>query len=243
MKLQNKVAIVTGSTSGIGKYASFALAKAGARVTVTGRRSEKGEQVVQEIKANGGQAIFVQADMMHEESYEYLVNETLQAFGQIDILVNNAGNIIEKSFLELTIDDFQQFITLDGYAYFRMMQEVIPHMKNGGSIINVTSLAAINTIPTHSLYSFVKAGVTQMSKGVAQEFAGQNIRVNCLLPGAVDTEMVAGNPNSDFIRSLIPMQRFSTPEEQANIIVFLASDDSSYMTGTSIVADGGVRGI
>ena len=101
MKLQNKVAIVTGSTSGIGKYASIALAKAGARVTVTGRRSEKGEQVVQEIKANGGQAIFVQADMMHEESYEYLVNETLQAFGQIDILVNNAGNIIEKSFFRV----------------------------------------------------------------------------------------------------------------------------------------------
>lgn len=243
MKLQNKVAIVTGSTSGIGKYGALALAAAGACVTVTGRRAELGKQVVQEIKENGGNAIFVQADITEEESYARLVEETLQAFGQIDILVNNAGNIIEKPFLQLTKDDFQQFITLDGYAYFRMMQAVIPHMKNGGSIINVTSLAAINSIPTHSLYSFVKAGVTQMSKGVAQEFAGQNIRVNCLLPGAVDTEMVAGNPNSDFIRSMIPMQRFSTPEEQANVIVFLASDDSSYITGSSIVADGGVRGI
>lgn len=243
MKLQNKVAIVTGSTSGIGKYGALALAAAGAHVTVTGRRVAQGEQVVQEIKVNGGNAIFVQADITQEESYARLVDETLQAFGQIDILVNNAGNIIEKPFLQLTKEDFQQFITLDGYAYFRMMQAVIPHMKNGGSIINVTSLAAINTIPTHSLYSFVKAGVTQMSKGVAQEFAGQNIRVNCLLPGAVDTAMVAGNPNSDFIRSMIPMQRFSTPEEQANVIVFLASDDSSYITGSSIVADGGVRGI
>lgn len=243
MKLTNKVAIVTGSTSGIGKAAAIALANEGCCVTITGRRRALGEEIVQLIQESGGRAIFVQADITREESYNQIVDATLTAFGHVDILVNNAGNIIEKPFLTITKQDFEQFVTLDGYAYFRMMQEVIPYMKNGGSIINVTSLAAIHSIPTHSLYSFVKAAVTQMSKGVALEFAGQNIRVNCLLPGAVDTEMVAGNPNTDMIKSMIPLQRFSTPEEQAKVIVFLASDESSYITGSSIVADGGVRGL
>lgn len=242
MKLQNKVAIVTGSTSGIGKAAALALAAEGASVIVTGRRLEKGLHTVSEIEAIGGKAIFVQADITEEASFSKIVEQTLEQFGTIDILVNNAGNIIEKPFLELSKEDFYDFLTLDGYAYFRMMQEVIPHMKSGGSIVNVTSLAAINSIPTHSLYSFVKAGVTQMSKGVAQEFAEQGIRVNCLLPGAVETEMVANNPNSEFIKSMIPMKRFSTSEEQAKMIVFLASDDSSYMTGSSMVADGGIKG-
>lgn len=242
MKLQSKVAIVTGSTSGIGMAAAILLAKEGAAVTVTGRRMENGLKVVQEIEKNGGKAIFIQADITEESSFEKIVDETIKAFGQIDVLVNNAGNIIEKPFLDLTKADFYDFLTLDGYAYFRMMQQVIPQMMNGGSIINVTSLAAINSIPTHSLYSFVKAGVTQMSKGVALEVADLGIRVNCLLPGAVETEMVADNPNSDFIKSMIPMKRFSTTDEQAKMIVFLASDDSSYMTASSIVADGGIKG-
>lgn len=242
MKLKDKIAIITGSTSGIGKAAALAFAAEGATVVVTGRRLEKGLQVVEEIKAIGSKALFIQADITEESSYAAIVSETVETYGRVDILVNNAGNIIEKPFLQLTKEDFYRFVTLDGYAYFRMMQEVIPYMPKGSSIVNVTSLAAINSIPTHSLYSFVKAGVTQMSKGVAQEVVEQGIRVNCLLPGAVETEMVADLPNAEFIKSMIPMKRFSTSEEQAKMIVFLASDDASYMTGTSLVADGGIKG-
>lgn len=243
MKLRNKVAIVTGSTSGIGKACAIALAAEGAKVVVTGRHRERGEAVVQEIQANQGQAVFVQADITQEANYALLVNTAISHFGRLDILVNNAGNIIEKPFLDITPEDFESFTKLDGYAYFRMMQEAIPKMlTHGGSIINITSLAAVNSLPTHSLYSFVKAAVTQMSKGVALEFADKGIRVNCLLPGAVETEMIAGNPNTDMIKSMIPMKRFSTVEEQASIVVFLASDDSSYITASSVVADGGIRG-
>ena len=245
MRLQNKVAIITGSTSGIGEATAKLFAKEGAKVIVTGRRQEKGQKVVQEILEQNGEAYFVQADMLDESSYSLIVNETFSKYGKIDILINNAGKIIEKPFIEFSTLDWDYFIKLDAYAYFRMMQEVLPSMieQESGNIINVTSLAAINVLPTHALYSFVKAGVTQMSKVVAAEFASKNIRVNNLLPGVVFTEMIEDNPNTPHMEKMIPIGRMSTADEQAEVLAFLASDQSSYITGTSIVADGGVRGI
>lgn len=244
-RLRNKVAIVTGSTSGIGEATAKLFAAEGANVVVVGRRSENGEKVVDLIHRQGGKAIFVQTDMTREEQIIHLVNVTLETYGQIDILVNNAGRIIEKPFVELTHSDWDEFVTLDAYSYFRAMQLVLPHMESrkSGNIVNVTSLAAISVLPTHALYSFVKAGITHMSKVVAAEYAGKGIRVNCLLPGVVYTEMIADNPNTPHMEKIIPMGRMSTPEEQAKTILFMVSDDSAYMTGSSIVSDGGVRGI
>jgi NAD(P)-dependent dehydrogenase (short-subunit alcohol dehydrogenase family) len=245
LRLQNKVAIVTGSTSGIGKATAELFAAEGAKVVVVGRRSENGDRVVDSILSQGGKAIFVETDMTVEEEIINLVNVTLETYGQIDILVNNAGRIIEKPFVELTNSDWDEFVRLDAYSYFRAMQLVLPHMekKHSGNIVNVTSLAAVSVMPTHALYSFVKAGITHMSKVVAAEYAGKGIRVNCLLPGVVYTEMIADNPNTPHMEKIIPMGRMSTPEEQAKTILFMGSDESSYMTGTSIVSDGGVRGI
>ncbi|MFJ7729203.1 SDR family NAD(P)-dependent oxidoreductase [Neobacillus sp. NPDC097160] len=244
-RLRNKVAIVTGSTSGIGEATAKLFAAEGAKVVVVGRRSENGEKVVDSIHSQGGEAIFVQTDMTREEQIINLVNVTLETYGQIDILVNNAGRIIEKPFVELTNSDWGEFVTLDAYSYFRAMQLVLPYMESrkSGNIVNVTSLAAISVLPTHALYSFVKAGITHMSKVIAAEYAGKGIRVNCLLPGVVYTEMIADNPNTPHMEKIIPMGRMSTPEEQAKTILFMVSDDSAYMTGTSIVSDGGVRGI
>jgi NAD(P)-dependent dehydrogenase (short-subunit alcohol dehydrogenase family) len=244
MRLKDKVAIITGSTSGIGEACAKVFAQEGAKVIVTGRRKDKGIAVVEAINLSGGIAHFIQADMMEEESYQMIINETLKIFGQINILVNNAGNIIEKPFVEFSKEDWDTFVKLDAYAYFRMMQEVLPYMEKSkdGNIINVTSLAAKNVLPTHALYSFVKAGVTHMSKVVAAEYAGKNIRVNNLLPGVVFTEMIEDNPNTTNMEKMIPIGRMSTTDEQAKILLFLASDESSYMTGTSIVADGGIRG-
>ena len=244
-RLQNKVAIVTGSTSGIGEATAKLFAAEGAKVVVVGRRRENGERIVDSINCQGGEAIFVQTDMTNEEQIINLVDSTLKEFGQIDILINNAGRIIEKPFIELTNSDWYEFVALDAFSYFRAMQLVLPHMEkqSSGNIVNVTSLAAVSVMPTHALYSFVKAGITHMSKVVAAEYAGKGIRVNCLLPGVVYTEMIADNPNTPHMEKIIPMGRMSTPEEQAKTILFMVSDESSYMTGTSIVSDGGVRGI
>lgn len=244
-RLQGKVAIVTGSTSGIGEATARMFAEEGAKVVIAGRRQEKGEKIAAEILKAGGEAIFIQTDMTNEDDIKKLVDSSIEAFGKIDILINNAGRIIEKPFVELTREDWDQFVILDAYSYFRMMQLVLPHMEKQGSgnIVNVTSLAAVSVMPTHALYSFVKAGVTHMSKVVAAEYADKGIRVNCLLPGVVYTEMIADNPNTPHMEKIIPMGRMSTSEEQAKSILFLASEDSSYMTGTSMVADGGIRGI
>lgn len=244
-RLQDKVAIITGSTSGIGKATAELFAAEGAKVVIVGRRQDKGEQIVASIKNDGGEAIYVQTNMMKEEDIENCVHKTIEAYGKIDVLVNNAGTIIEKPFARITKEDWDKFVTLDAYSYLRAMQLVLPHMeKQGtGSIVNVTSLAALDNMPTHALYGFVKAGVTHMSKVVAKEYAGKGVRVNCLLPGVVDTEMIADNPNTPEMEASLPIGRMSTPEEQAKVALFLASDESSYMTGTSLVADGGVRGI
>lgn len=244
-RLQDKVAVITGSTSGIGKAAAERFAAEGAKVIVVGRRQDRGDEITASIKSKGGEAIYIRTDMMKEEDIENLVHQTVETYGKIDVLVNNAGTIIEKPFVEITKEDWDKFVTLDAYSYLRAMQLVLPHMEKqgAGSIVNVTSLAALDNMPTHALYGFVKAGVTHMSKVVAKEYAGKGIRVNCLLPGVVDTEMIADNPNTPEMAASLPIGRMSTPEEQANVALFLASDESSYMTGTSVVADGGVRGI
>ena len=221
-RLQGKVAIVTGSTSGIGEATAKLFAEEGAKVVIAGRREEKGREIVNAIHEKGGQAMFVQTDMVAEDDIQNLIAKTLEAHGTIDIVVNNAGRIIEKPFTELTPDDWDQFVRLDAYSYFRMMQLTLPYMEKqqSGNIVNVTSLAALSVMPTHALYSFVKAGITQMSKVVAAEYADKGIRVNCLLPGVVYTEMIADNPNTPHMEKMIPMGRMSTPEEQAKTILF-----------------------
>lgn len=245
LRLKDKVAIITGSTSGIGEETAKLFANEGASVVIVGRRQDRGEKVVETIRQNGGNAIFVKTDVTKNEDLKNMVDKTLAVFQQVDILVNNAGRIIQKSFTEITEDDWEQYVRLNSYSYFRAMQIVLPHMelKGSGCIVNVTSAAAINVRKTHALYSFTKAGITHMSKIVAAEYADKGIRVNCLLPGVVYTEMIADNPRTPEVAKGIPLGRMSTPEEQAKSVLYLASEDSSFMTGSSIVTDGGVTGI
>src|SRR5690625_2887794 len=160
-RLQDKVAIVTGSTSGIGEATAKTFAAEGAKVVVVGRRQERGEQVAASIKEAGGEAIFIQTDMMKDEDIAHCVEKTLDTYSKIDILINNAGTIIENPFVEITKEDWDKFVTLDAYSYLRAMQLVLPYMEKqgAGSIVNVTSLAALDSMPTHALYGFVKAGV------------------------------------------------------------------------------------
>ena len=247
-RLAGKSAIITGSTSGIGRASAILFAWEGARVAVVGRRRERGESVVAEIAENGGEAIYIQADMTSEEDMQRVVAKAKSAFGRVDILFNNAGYMMNKPALEVTRADWEHFLTLDGYSYLRMMQLVIPDMvtQGGGVILNCTSLAAVDVkIPDNTLYGFVKAGVNHMSRVVAMEYADKNIRVNTLLPGLIETEMVRTGPNAagyDHISTLNPMGRAGTALEAAYSALFLCSDESAYTTATSLIIDGGARG-
>lgn len=247
-RLSGKSVVITGSTSGIGRAAAELFAWEGANVAVVGRRTERGMAVVSNIEERGGKAIYIQADMTSESDMQNVVGASLEAFGRIDVLFNNAGYMMNKPGIEITREDFDKYLTLDGYSYLRMMQLVIPHMEEqgGGVILNCTSLAAVDSkIPDNALYGFVKAGVNHMSRVFAEEYAAKNIRINTLLPGLIETEMVRNGPNGagfDHIKTLNPMGRPGTSLEAAYSALFLCSDESSYTTGTSLIIDGGARG-
>jgi NAD(P)-dependent dehydrogenase (short-subunit alcohol dehydrogenase family) len=241
-KLENKVAIVTGSTSGIGEAIAGLFAAEGARVVVSGRNLERGSKVKQKILDAGGTAVFIPMEARNNETIKNLVDNTITEFGKIDILVNNAGTILIKPFLEITMDDWDYLLETDARSYFYAMQQVIPHMieAGGGVILNVASLASIKPTVNYSLYNFVKAGLNIMTKSVALEFAQQNIRVNVLCPGSIMTPMIEGSPLNEMRLKNIPMGRFGTAEDVAHAALYLCSDESSFVTGASLVVDGGV---
>jgi NAD(P)-dependent dehydrogenase (short-subunit alcohol dehydrogenase family) len=241
-KVQNKVAIVTGSTSGIGKAIAILFAAEGAKVVVSGRDPERGSKVKQKILDAGGTAAFIPMDARKTETIKSLIDDSIMKFGKVDILVNNAGTILIKPFLDITMDDWDFLVETDARSYFYAMQQVIPHMlKNGGGVIlNVASLASIKPVVNYSLYNFVKAGLNLMTKSVALEFAQYNIRVNALCPGSIMTPMIEGSPLNEMRLKNIPLGRFGTSEDVAYAALYLCSDESSFVTGASLVVDGGV---
>lgn len=247
-RVAGKVAVITGSTSGIGKASAVLFAWEGAKVVVVGRRVDRGEAVVRTIRENGGEAIYVRADMTVEADMENVVETAMDTHGRIDILFNNAGYMMNKPTLEITREDWDKYLNLDAYSYLRMMQLTLPVMERqgGGVVLNCTSLAAVDVdIPDNTLYGFMKAGVNHMSRVIAKEYAGKRIRINTLLPGLIETEMVRNGPNGekyDFISTLNPMGRPGTILETAYAALFLCSEESAYITATSLVIDGGVRG-
>lgn len=241
-RLVGKVALVTGSTSGIGEAIARLFAREGAKVVVTGRSVERGKNVVGKIQTDGGDAVFVAADITVDEEMTALIDKAFSIYGRVDILVNNAGKMIAKTLEDTSLEDFDTFVGLDGRSYFHAMKLVIPRMEKqgGGAVLNVTSLSAINPMAVHSVYGFVKAGVTHMTRCIAQEYAPRCIRVNSLLSGLVRTPMVANDPNYSAVEAGVPMGRGSEPLEQAYAALFLVSDEASYVTGSSMVVAGGI---
>lgn len=242
-RFAGRTALVTGSTSGIGLETARRLAAEGAAVVVTGLEKDSGAELADEIREGGGTAIFVPADLTVDDELHHLVSAALEAFGRIDVLVNNAGRAVEKPFLDHTDEDWDELIRLNGRPSFKMMKLVIPTMvENGfGSIVNVASLAAVKASPMHAGYGFVKAGLLQMTKNVALEFAGQGIRANTVLPGGVLTPMVADSPFLDQMTAMVPLGRIGQPGDVASAVLYLASEEAAYITGTSLVVDGGVH--
>jgi len=253
MKLSGKTAIITGATSGIGKATALLFAEAGADVVITGRRVELGQSVSDEIRQKGVRCVFVQADHTQAEACSHVVERTLAEFGRIDILFNNAG-IVTKGTAETTEEEvWNETLAINVTAVWRMNKLVIPHMKKqgGGVIINNGSdwsvVAGKNAFP----YIASKGAVGMMTKAMALDFARDNIRVNAVCPGDTFVERWIEKgyfEGSDPVTmeeaikessAYIPMGRFGKPEEIAKAVLFLASDDSSFVTGHLLLVDGG----
>jgi 3-oxoacyl-[acyl-carrier protein] reductase len=247
-KLTGKVAIVTGASKGIGASIAKHLADEGAAVVVNYASSKEGaDRVVGEITSKGGRAIAVQANVAKEADIRRLFAEAKKAFGALDILVNNAG-IYEFAPLEsVTAEHFHKMFDLNVLGLILATQEAVKYFgPAGGSIVNISSVAATSTPPTSSVYSASKAAVDAVTKVLAKELGARNIRVNSINPGMVETEGVhsTGIADSDFrkqVESQTPLGRIGQPQDIAPAAVFLASSDSAWMTGETLYISGGLR--
>ena len=249
MKLKNKIAIVTGGASGIGKAIAERFVADGAKVVIADVAVEKGEALAKALGGEGA-ARFVKTDMSSASDIAALVLFATETFGQIDILVNNAGIVHAADFLDLKIEDFDRVLNVNlrgtfllGQAVARQMAERVRAGGPAGAIINMSSVNAVFAIANQVPYSTSKGGVNQLTKVMALSLAPLGIRVNAIGPGSIMTDMLA-SVNADpaaksRILSRTPMGRIGDPSEIASIAAFLASDDASYITGQTIYADGG----
>ncbi|WP_157949926.1 SDR family NAD(P)-dependent oxidoreductase [Vallitalea okinawensis] len=242
-RFENKVAFITGAGSGIGEATAIQLAQEGATVTIIGRTLSKLEKVLEKIKAFNGEALALAADVSDYEQIKEAVKKTVETYGKVDLAVNNAG--VNQHFAkagDLSIDEYHRVtgICFDGIFY--SMKAVIPYMSaNGsGSIVNITSVFGRRGMPFNLAYSSSKHGGHGMTKAAALDYAENNIRVNTILPGVIDTPLLDTEPEAvENFKQQIPIKRLGKPEEVANAICFLLSDEASYITGTELVVDGG----
>jgi 3-oxoacyl-[acyl-carrier protein] reductase len=247
-RLSGKVAIVTGSSKGIGAEITKHFAAEGAAVVVNYSSSkEAAERVVTEIKNKDGKAVAVHANLAKKADIERLFAETIKAFGRLDILVNNAGVYEFASIEEVTEVHFHKQFDLNVLGLILASQQAVKHFGSaGGSIINISSVASTSTPPNTSVYSGTKAAVDAVTRALAQELGARNIRVNAINPGMVETEglRAAGIPESDFrkqVEAQTPLGRIGQPRDVAPAAVFLASDDARWITGETFHVSGGLR--
>ena len=239
MILKDKVAIITGGGGGIGRATALALSKEGARVTIADVDLVKAKAVAAEVKEKGGEAIGVKVDVTDSEDIAHMVKVTQDNFGRIDILVNGAGICQIKSLNDLSEDDWDKMYSVNLRGTFFCSQAVLEVMKKqkSGKIINIASLGGeVGGIKVGANYAATKAGVICLTKSLAK-YAAPYINVNAISPGFIDTEMTKG---SGYDPDDVPLERIGKPEEVADVILFLASDFSRYITGANIDVNGGV---
>jgi 3-oxoacyl-[acyl-carrier protein] reductase len=247
-KLENKVAVITGASKGIGAGIAKHLAAAGASVVVNYASSKVGANaIVAEITANGGKAIAVQGNVTSQADIDRIFDETQKAFGAVDILVNNAGVYKFGAIEEINAEDFHQQFDTNVLGLLLITQGAVKNFNaNGGSIINIGSAVSAITPVASSIYTATKSAVDGITHVLAKELAGKKIRVNSINPGMVETEgtHTAGFIGSDFQAELVrttPLGRIAQPDDIADVAVFLASEDSRWLTGEILLASGGVR--
>jgi len=246
MRLKGKTAIVTGGANGIGKATVQKFLEQGANVVFTDLNEEGGNRAQDELKKINDNVIFMKHDVQKEEDWARIASEAKNKYGQIDILFNNAGIYSTKPITDYSVEEWNRLMGINVTGVFLGMKHVIPAMRiqKSGSIINASSVAGLRGAPNHSLYGASKGAVRIMTKDMALEVAKDQIRVNSIHPGVIQTlmgeELAAGfKSTTEQLAGAVPLKRLGTPEDVAHLAVFLASDESTYITGAEMVVDGG----
>ncbi|MFD2033820.1 SDR family NAD(P)-dependent oxidoreductase [Belliella marina] len=242
-KVQNKVIVVTGASKGIGAEIAKAMANDGAKVVVNYSSDKKnGEAIVENIVKNGGTAVAIQADVTKASDVKRLFEEVGKKFGQIDTLINNAGVYKFEPVEIITEEEFHRQFNSNVLGTILSIQEALGYFnQNGGSIINISSVASVKATPMSLIYSASKSAVDAITRTLSKELGTRNIRVNSILPGPTQTEgnQIIGSQMEDFIVGQTPLGRIGQPKDISNLAVFLASDDASWITGQKICVSGG----
>lgn len=243
-----KVAIITGGSSGIGRATAVALAKQGVKIATAARRAEEGEETVRLVKDAGSDGVFVKTDVAKEDDVRSLVDNTVKTYGRLDYAFNNAG--IEETMTALvdqTSEIFDQIINVNVKGVWLCMKYEIPEMirTGGGAIVNMSSVAGVRGFAQMPIYIASKHAVLGLTKSAAQQYAKSGIRINAVAPGVVETDMtkrVVGDDHQfvETFKSMIPIGRIGDPEEIANAVVWLLSDKASYVLGHTLLVDGGM---
>lgn len=250
MRLQNRVALVTGAAMGIGKAIAVLFAKEGARVIAVDVNQSAGAETEREIREAGGECLFLQADVSSEPQVESTVRAGSQRFGPVDVLLNNAGIAHECPAHLLNLEDWKRVLDVNLMGMFLCAKHVLPGMleMKRGAIVNITSIQALFGFPGYPHYAASKGGIISMTRQMAREYASAGIRVNCIAPGTVDTPMnvhvLKRVPDPQALREawnkMHPLGRFGQPIDVAQGALFLAGDESSWITGQCLSIDGGV---
>ncbi|MBF8304301.1 MAG: short-chain dehydrogenase/reductase [Dehalococcoidia bacterium] len=244
MRLKDKVALVTGGASGIGLSICLTFAREGAQVAVVDMNLKGAEQVVSEIQKNGGKAIAVRCDVSNFDEVDTAVKQVLKKYKRIDILVNDAGSWSTKRFLDLTIDDWNRIVHVCYFGVLNFCKAVLPHMidRKRGRIVNISSRTAQVGNVYNSVYAGAKGAIDSFSKSIAKDMGQYNITVNCVAPGLTETP---GSANSKMLENIeetlkdYPLGRLGSSQDVANAALFLASDESSFISGTVVTVAGG----
>lgn len=248
MKLKDRVAVITGSASGIGRATALEFAKEGARVVVADINSQGASETAKLITAGGGTAVAVEVDVSNADSVQNLAHKTLEAFSRIDVLVNNAAIQVNKTVEDTTVEEWNREIAVNLGGVFLCSKYFLPHLrKTKGSIVNMASVNGFFVEPTCAGYCATKGAIIALTKAMAIDHGKEGVRVNCICPGYIDAGLAWGyfqaQPDPAAARAaagkLHALWRIGKPEEVARVAVFLASDDASFMTGSAVAVDGG----